>query len=101
MQLRRDQPQHFGLDILDGAFGKNLGALLGPDHMLQDQARVVLRRQLRAKAGHHGTGLLQAYCAQDGAGGKVAIRAVDHLGTDDANRNLGGAQDGLGYRAHQ
>ena len=41
-----------GFDLVEGAAGQNLGALLRPDDMLQNQARIVLRRQFRGKAGH-------------------------------------------------
>ena len=35
---------------LDGAAGQNFAAILRPDHVLQDQARVVLRASSAAKA---------------------------------------------------
>ena len=69
--------------------------------MLQDQARVVLGGQFRGKAGHQMAGLLEAYGAQNVAGGIFAVSAVDHLWAHDADRHFGGAQDGLGHRTHQ
>ena len=53
LQLAGNQREQLGFHLVERAAGQNLGALLGPDHMLQDQARVVLRGQFRGKRGHH------------------------------------------------
>src|ERR1035441_10856613 len=44
---------------------------------------------------------MQADSTEDGAGGKVAIGAVNDLGTDDEDRRSSGAQDRLSDRAHE
>ena len=83
----RNQGDHLVLYLVDTPAGKNLMPLLGLDHMLQNQARVVLCGQLRRKTSHHGTGFMQADAAQNAPEGKVAVRPVHHLRTDDENRH--------------
>ena len=100
-QFCRDQREQIALDLVDGAAGKNLGAILGPDHVLQDKPRIVLHGQFGGEAGDHVTGLKQADGAEDGAGGEVAIFSVHDLGADDEDGDLGSSQNGLGHRADQ
>src|ERR1035437_10704205 len=90
-----------GLDLIDTTAGKNLSALLGTDDMLENQARIVLDGQFRRKSGNNIAPLDQAHGAKDGARGKVPVGAIHHVRPDNVDRNLGGAQHGLGHGTHQ
>ena len=74
--LAGNQREHARFHFVQRPAGQKLRALLGPDHMLQNQARAVLRGQFRGKRCHHSAGLVQAGGAENGARGKVAITAV-------------------------
>ena len=58
---------------------KNLGSLLRTDHVLQNQARIVLGGQFGGKLATTSLVSLQADGTEDGAGGEVAVFAVDAL----------------------
>ncbi len=49
LQFGRNESQQLCFYLVDGASGQDFGALLGADHMLQNQAGIVLNGQLRAK----------------------------------------------------
>ena len=60
LQLGWNQGGQLGLNLVDSPVGEDLGALLGRDDLLQDQAGVVHGGQFRAKVRHHLAGLLLA-----------------------------------------
>ena len=69
--------------------------------MLQDQAGLVMGGQLCRELRHHTAGLMRADGTQDGAGGKVTISALNHVGTDDVDRHGRIAQDFLSHGTDQ
>ena len=75
LQSGWNQRGQFGLDLAEGAAGEMLGALLGWDDMLQDQAGLVAGGQFSRKLRHHTAGLGRANGAQDG-GQKSADRRL-------------------------
>ncbi len=101
LQLPGNQRDHARFHLVERAAGKKLGAVLGPDNMLQNQARPVLRGQFRGKCRDHLAGLMQADGAENAARGEVAVAAVHHLGADDEDRRSSGAQDRFSHRTDQ
>src|SRR5579872_1205612 len=58
---------------------------------------MVLKGEFGCEVGDNEAALNKADGAEDGARGEVAIRAVNHFGADDEDRNIGAAQDGFSY----
>src|SRR6476620_10709638 len=82
-QFYRNKRKHVAFYVVDSSTGKDLGALLRADDMMQDEASIVLVCQLGRKAGHHGTTLKKTQGAKNGPSGEVAKGSVDNIGAHD------------------
>ena len=76
----------------------NLGScVLGSDYMLQNKTGIVPGSQFRSKANNNIAGFLKAYGTENGAGGIVAVGAVNHIRAHNTDRHYRCAQHGLSH----
>ena len=83
----------------DRPSGQHFAGFLRPDHVLQNQAGIVLRRQFRGKGRDHVAGIQQAQSAQNGFGGEPAVAPIHHFRANDIDRDRSRTEHGLGHGA--